>query len=320
MSPSKLSVITCFHNSAARLPPYFAALNRLKLPQGGVEFVLVDNASTDTTRSLLEKAAGKLPAPSKVLAEPKPGLMHARLTGISAASGDVALFLDDDNEPEFDYLVELERLLSQHPSAVLFTGNCVLPDDYPIAPREADVFPLLVLRELRGEYAFQLDSLVPPNIPWGAGLCGARTDILNACRSWAAGDGTIVGRKGDELSGGEDIWLAHYLTATGRPVVFSDRLRLRHRIDVKRFEAPYLAKLSLSNGMEHVAITTAALALKPQLSAPAPGILRLLRVGLLVIPIRIALFALSRNLKSMTDVASQLGYAYSLLRHLMGTR
>lgn len=313
MSELRFSIVTCFYNSARRLERYLQALRRLDLQGEDVEFVFVDNASRDDTMECLRSASGSLPARVTLLTEPNPGLMHARSSGVAAAQGEFVLFLDDDNEPEPDYLKELSRLVDQYRDAVLFTGNCVLPEEYPAELGNAGVLPLLVIRELKGEFSFQLDTLVPPHIPWGAGLFARRSELVTACAAWSRGDVGITGRRGEQLSGGEDIWLAHYLTRTGTPVVFSDRLRITHRLDRDRFQAGYLARLGLENGLGHLALVEAVLEVKPQLRHSRLGGGHVLKVCLVVLPVRILLFLLRRDIATLTAAASQLGYTYSLL-------
>ena len=98
---------------------YFAALRALDLAGYSVEYVFVDNASCDVTAARLPVEAARLISPSRVLSEATPGLMFARCTGVAAAGGEFVLFLDDDNEPEPDYLIQLDRLLA----APIFVSN-----------------------------------------------------------------------------------------------------------------------------------------------------------------------------------------------------
>lgn len=319
MSDIRFSIITCFFNSAHRLENYFAALRALDVAGRRVEFILVDNASRDATPAGLQAGLAGLGAPARILAESRPGLMYARCTGLAAARGEFVLFLDDDNEPAPDYLAELDRLIAAHPSAAMFTGNTVLPSGYPVDAGNTGALPLLVVRELPGEFAFILDTFHSPHFPWGAGLFARREALGQACRAWLAGGSqAITGRAGGKLSGGEDIWLAHFLTRHGERVVFSDRLRLVHRMDPERLRPTYLGRLAFENGVEHAQLVAAIRMLKPALPASRTG-----RNGLAwAILVRLPWLALQccrrRDTTSFTRVASALGHAYGLLFAIAG--
>jgi glycosyltransferase involved in cell wall biosynthesis len=58
------------------------------------EIVLVDNGSTDHTRSIIEEAASDLPI--RRCYEPQAGLSRARNAGLREAAGEYILWTDDD--------------------------------------------------------------------------------------------------------------------------------------------------------------------------------------------------------------------------------
>jgi len=88
-----VSIVVCTRNRASSLRQTLAALERTErsadLP---VEVIVVDNASTDATREVVR-------TPLRYVGAPEPGVARARNAGLSAARGDVILFLDDDTRP-----------------------------------------------------------------------------------------------------------------------------------------------------------------------------------------------------------------------------
>jgi glycosyltransferase involved in cell wall biosynthesis len=85
-----VSLIICTRNRAESLAKTLEAVRHQQLPDGRTwELLVVDNGSTDDTRSVLETAAARHPALRHVL-EPRAGLSAARRTrrrGSTARAG-----------------------------------------------------------------------------------------------------------------------------------------------------------------------------------------------------------------------------------------
>ncbi|WUS98814.1 glycosyltransferase [Streptomyces sp. NBC_00708] len=103
----KLSVIVPFYNVRAYAPDTLRSLRANA--REGVEFILVDDCSTDGTVEILRRAERELPGAVLVGHEKNGGLATARNTGIDAARGEYLTFLDGD-----DWVVpgHYERLLA----------------------------------------------------------------------------------------------------------------------------------------------------------------------------------------------------------------
>lgn len=92
---SQLSVIVPFYNVASYADQTLRSLERNAAP--GIEFILVDDASTDDTPAILAEGARRLPG-AEVLTQPvNRGLAAARNAGLNAASGRYLSFLDGDD-------------------------------------------------------------------------------------------------------------------------------------------------------------------------------------------------------------------------------
>src|SRR5262245_33604054 len=97
----KVAVILCTLNPDPGL--LAAALSALdEQSHGNFECVLVDNGSEPSVHgaSLLERHRLDL----RLVREDRPGLVWARCAGIAATSGDLLIFVDDDNVLDHDYL------------------------------------------------------------------------------------------------------------------------------------------------------------------------------------------------------------------------
>ncbi len=116
----RFSVILCTYNRCDLVLTALASLRRQTLAYDQFEVIVVDNGSSDDTLNVVRTyvSAGvqheRSPEESwqvQCLSEPQNGLAYARHTGLMAASGEIAVFLDDDSiaEPHF-----LERLLAAY--------------------------------------------------------------------------------------------------------------------------------------------------------------------------------------------------------------
>ena len=99
------SVILCTYNRRNLALSALASLRRQTLPYNAFEVIVVDNGSSDGTPGAVQSyvSAGKQQGKKtgeiwKVicLRESQNGLAYARNTGLLAASGEIAVFLDDD--------------------------------------------------------------------------------------------------------------------------------------------------------------------------------------------------------------------------------
>jgi glycosyltransferase involved in cell wall biosynthesis len=131
-----LSVVIPTRDRSATLAAKLPRVLDQEAPPGGFEVVVVDNGSTDGTPQALaaiEKAAG---GSLRAVHEPLRGPAAARNSGVSAAKGDLIMFLGDDTEPTDDGLlrahVALHEARPEPEYAVL--GKVVWDEREPVTP------------------------------------------------------------------------------------------------------------------------------------------------------------------------------------------
>ena len=90
----KISIITITYNSAKTLPRTLESVQSQTYPE--IEHVIVDGASTDGTRNLIENYAKQHPN-VRWISEKDNGIYNALNKGISLATGDVIGFLHSDD-------------------------------------------------------------------------------------------------------------------------------------------------------------------------------------------------------------------------------
>ena len=239
----EVSVILCTHNPRPEyLRRVLEALRAQTMPASRWELLLVDNAS----REPLEPAWDLSWHPqARHVREDKLGVVYARARGIREASGDLMVFVDDDNVLAEDYLATAEAILRQRPHlGAIGTGCCVGEFEVP-PPKSMDVHLIaLALTDLKHDYWTNFGGYTF-GLPLGAGMCFRRAiaeDYLRKLDSDPVRQ--MLGRTGPgRLLSGEDTDLAlcaHDLgLGTGRFVA----LRVVHLIPKERFAADYLVRL-----------------------------------------------------------------------------
>src|SRR4029450_8136983 len=91
-----VSIIICTRNRAESLKPTLESIGRASIPQGwNVELLVVDNGSTDHTKSVLNETV-MTNVTLRCVYEKTPGLSNARNAGIRETTGEIILFTDDD--------------------------------------------------------------------------------------------------------------------------------------------------------------------------------------------------------------------------------
>jgi len=180
-----ISVIIATFNGELVLSKTLHALSLLEIPSKGVEFIVVNNSSTDNTANILLEYTDRLHL--QVLQEPRQGKSFAIHKGLKHAKGDLIVFTDDDVIPDKHWLVAFERAAYEQPGSSVFLGQ---------------IRPYWVSK--------------PPN--WLVQLtdegkaCGCTNKVIEsgpAIESWAKGANFCIRKEVlDYVSFREDLWIA----------------------------------------------------------------------------------------------------------------
>jgi glycosyltransferase involved in cell wall biosynthesis len=244
-----VSVVIPTHNpDPGRLRRTLLGLRAQSHPAADWELLLVDNASTRFPAA--DFFTDCAPVNFSLVPEPELGLTAARRRGLTAARGDLAVLVDDDNVLAPDYLARVVALFAAHPS-VGAAGGKSLPE-FAVEPAEwaREFFPLLALRDL-GEAPLIAASLRPAGAtrneypacaPIGAGMALRRA----AWAAWlqAPAAHALSDRRGTALTSGGDNALVLEVFKAGWAVAYFPELVLTHLIPAGRLEADYLARLN----------------------------------------------------------------------------
>ncbi len=130
-----LSVLMSTRDGERTIPATLEAFRRLQRPAGGWKLVVVDNASTDGTRRIIESHRDSLPI--DYVYEPQIGKNRALNRGLEHIVGDLVVITDDDVLPVSEWLTILRRAADARPAYSIFGG--------PVLPRWASRPPGWIL-------------------------------------------------------------------------------------------------------------------------------------------------------------------------------
>jgi len=134
----EISLIICTRNRCGRLKECLASITKLSFEKRW-EIVLVDNGSTDDTKSVIQAFAKKSPVPVHYVYEVNPGLATARNAGVKKSAGCILVFTDDDCYPQQDFLNRAWDAFA-NPTVGYLTGRILLhdPTDAPVTVNESE--------------------------------------------------------------------------------------------------------------------------------------------------------------------------------------
>ena len=115
---AQCSILVCTRNRAEILGETMDLLGRCLESGDGIEVIVVDNASTDATRSVVG-----LYGWARYVHEPRTGLSHARNTAVRAAGCERIIFIDDDVLMSRAWLHAYRRFFKKAAPEVVFWGG-----------------------------------------------------------------------------------------------------------------------------------------------------------------------------------------------------
>jgi len=234
------SVALCTHNQAARLQRTLADLTALKPPQAPWEFLVIDNGCRDETPALLAAQTWPDGWNVRVVREEKLGLSNARNRAIAEAQGIYVIFMDDDETADPDWLCAFERLIQAH-DADAFGGRIrVLFEDERPAWLKDEL--LGFLGELNR--AETIAPLTDPYTSFYGGNFGFRKSVC----ARVGGFDAMLGRKGSDNTGGEEVDFYRRLLDAGFKVWWTPEAVIHHRIQATKLERGYFLDLHYRMG------------------------------------------------------------------------
>ena len=236
-----LTVALCTHNHADRLARTLADLAHVQSLSQPWEFLVIDNASSDTTSQFLATADWRpAGAEVRVIREEKLGLSNARNRALLEARGDYLLFMDDDETPDPAWLTAYEQVMLVHQPDALGGRIEVLFED--------GARPCWLQDELLG-FLGKLDHgearwLTERATPIFGGNFAFRRSVFERIGNFD----TRLGRQGTANIGGEDTEIYQRLLEHGCRVRWVPEAIIHHRIQTPKLRRSYFLDLHFRQG------------------------------------------------------------------------
>jgi len=214
------SIVICTHNRAGLL----ARSVRTALDEArtcGAEVVVVDNASTDDTATVLPRLRER-DDPLRVLYEPRLGLSAARNRGLAEVRSAVAVFLDDDAVPRAGWLAA--HLGLYNAPAVACVGGRIavqLPAARP---------PWLTPPLEKALTAYDLGAPTRRYCPGDEYPCGANVSYRVSTAQALGGFSLLVGPRGDRLLQHDDTDLCCRIERAGGEMMYAHEAVVDHHV------------------------------------------------------------------------------------------
>jgi len=237
-----LSTIVCTHNPRI---DYFQqcldALRQQTLALNCWELVVVDNRSHEP---LADRIDLSWHPGAHILREHSLGLTSARLRGIRESTGELLVFVDDDNVLDVDFLEIALHTMKERPFLGSWSGQCRPAFEEPPPEWTRRYWGNLVIREFDHDAWSNLPRL-PESMPCGAGLCVKRHVAQHYLDLHESGKRSFqFDRNGKSLLSGGDNDLAACACDVGLGVGLIASLKLTHLISPERLTEEYLVRLS----------------------------------------------------------------------------
>jgi len=238
----KASIIVCTYNRAELLAKALESLSQLAAPSNFEwEVLIVDNRSTDSTRTVSESFAGKYPGRFRYFFEGRQGKSFALNTGVNKAQGELLVFTDDDVTVHPDWLTEL--LATTEKFGCVGVGGKIVP--------VWDI-PKPNWLEMEGPYRL-MNAVVSFDL--GDEPCPIKTTALGANFAFKkevfqkyGGFRTDLGPTvGSEIRG-EDSEFCRRLIKAGESLIYSPAAIVYHPVEKRRTEKSYFKAWYLGRG------------------------------------------------------------------------
>jgi glucosyl-dolichyl phosphate glucuronosyltransferase len=233
------SIIICTYNRSDSLKRTLSSLASMNHPMNrSWEIVVVDNNSSDGTKSVVQEFSRRCEQDVIYLCERTQGKSFALNHGIEAARGEILAFTDDDVRVHADWLKNILRNFNETDASCL--GGKILLEWDVSRPEWLGRFLVDQLGYLDlGEEKVRLSL---PKI-YGANLA-VRTGIIRK----HGGFDTQAGPIAEKMYTGEDTFFIERLIRAGETVLYSPEIIVHHCIPKSHIKKSYFLKRMFDQG------------------------------------------------------------------------
>jgi glycosyltransferase involved in cell wall biosynthesis/GT2 family glycosyltransferase len=239
----KISAIICTHNRSDLLPSAVKSLQEQSLPASLFEIIVVDNASTDDTKSVCEQFTSS--ANFRYTYEPVPGLSVARNRGASESMGKYVAFMDDDAIASPDWLRLLVNAFEQVSPAPASVGGKIEPIWEIPKPQWLPQQHIACLTIL--DYGDTAKFIRYPTILYGTNMAFDREQLL-----LHSGFRVDIGRKKNCLLSCEESDIYRKFASAGLHTYYEPDAYVHHLVPKERLEKKWIYKRQYWQGRSEV--------------------------------------------------------------------
>lgn len=239
-----ISVIVATHNRRALLERTISALAGQERPEGDLEIVVVDNASTDGTFDAVDALARRGGGHAiRLLREVRPGKSFAVNAGVSAAAGDLLAFTDDDVVPSPGWVGAIARAMDE--TGADFCAGRIRPlwGAAPPAWLSPALYGVLAIPDNGPERLIIRSGLNEHVMPIGANMA-VRRDVIDRLGGWRPD----LGKLRQTLRSGEDHEFFLRMLHAGLTGVYEPEAAVAHLVPADRLRRPYFLRWLHDNG------------------------------------------------------------------------
>ena len=250
-STQDCSIIICTRNRAESLQRTLSAVLQQRYDTDRLEIVVVDNASTDHTKSIVESCLAESPFRVRYVVESRVGLSHARNRGVEQASGGIVIFLDDDAFPAKASWVQ--QLVSAYADPRVGAAGGDLVPVWPHGKRPEWMHDQLLysLGLTRFDHADTTETHYPL-YPWGANISYRKERVERL-----GGFSPRLGRQGGQPLSGEETELCLRLEQTGDKVVYVPGAVVHHDVAPEQLTTESIKHYAVYQGISEARIEVA---------------------------------------------------------------
>lgn len=302
---TRISAIICTHNREDYLG---AAIDSLLAQDfDDYEVIVVDNASTDQTRAIVE---ARLSHPRlRYIYEPHLGLSVARNAGAQKARGAILAYLDDDAEAASGWLTAIAKIYDHDEQVAIAGGKVTLiwpPNRTPPAWLSPNMAGNLGAYDLGDEVIYITQpGLTPRGLNYSI-----RADFLDKI----GGFDLNLGRVGKNLLSNEELYMTEKALEMGFKVAYLPDARVAHNVTPSRLSPAWFMSRSWWQGIsECYREQIAGRSGWRQLSSGSERFIRGLYKAIKYLPDP------AQRFENLLYAYGQIGYLTSALKRLLST-
>lgn len=229
-----ISAVICTHNRADYLPKAIHSLLNQTISKEKYEIVVVDNCSSDSTKTIVEQFSGGI---VRYVYEPNLGLSYARNTGWRSAQGKYVAYLDDDAiacPVWLDKILEVFETITPSPGCV---GGKAEPIWEASRPRWLSNELITGLTVIDWSDTPQVLSDLSQTWLVGANIAFPK-QVLEQINGFIDG----LDRAGKNLLSGGDVFLEKQIIKAGYSCFYHPEITIGHHIQKSRLDQQWFIR------------------------------------------------------------------------------